>query len=146
MWEVGDIYEDEASGNVYKILSTTDFSVSFLGTVNKKQKNIVVPNTIMIENVKYKVTQIGAKAFYNQKKLQKVTIGKQIRKIGAKAFWGCKKLRNIKLNTVLLKKEMIGNKAFLCGGKVRVKVPKEVKDTYEKVLKEKGLKKLVIIS
>ena len=44
----------------------------------------------MLDGVKCRVTEIGAKAFQNQKYLTKVTIGANVEKIGTKAFYGGK--------------------------------------------------------
>ena len=50
---------------------------------------------MVISGVTYKVTAIEKKAFSGCKKLNKVTIGKNVAKIGAKAFYGCSKLKTL---------------------------------------------------
>ncbi len=54
---------------------------------------VSVPNTVKLYGVSYKVTAIGKKAFYNNRKLRSVTVGKNVKQIRAKAFHGCTKLR-----------------------------------------------------
>lgn len=69
-----------------------------------------VPDTIKISGKTYKVTAIASAAFKGNKKLKKITIGKNVTSIGAKAFYGDKKLAALKINSKKLNK--IGECAF----------------------------------
>ena len=63
---------------------------------NKKNvKKVVIKGTVKINGVKYKVTSIGAKAFKGNKKLTKVTIGKNVKRIKSNAFAGCSALKTV---------------------------------------------------
>ena len=59
---------------------------------DKNATEVDIPATIKIDGVSYKVTMVAAKAFKNSKKLEKVTIGKNVTYIGMGAFAGCSKL------------------------------------------------------
>ncbi len=63
---------------------------------NKKNvKKVVIKGAVKINGVKYKVTSIGAKAFKGNKKLTKVTIGKNVKRIKSNAFAGCSALTTV---------------------------------------------------
>lgn len=61
--------------------------VTVTGASKKTYKSIKIPATVKINGYKFKVTAIKAKAFAGNKKLKKITIGKNIKKIGKKAFY-----------------------------------------------------------
>ncbi len=61
--------------------------VTVTGPVKKTYKAVKIPASVNINGYKFNVTKIKAKAFLNNKKLKKVTIGKKIKKIGKKAFY-----------------------------------------------------------
>ena len=62
-------------------------AVAYQKNSEKSKKNIKVPDTVTIGGVKYKVTSIAPKAFSNNKKLTRITIGKNVEEIGKKAFY-----------------------------------------------------------
>ncbi len=128
----------------YVITSVKKKTATFYRLNTKKKTSYTVPDTVKIEGVKYKVTKIAAKAFKNQKKLKKVTIGKNITSIGKQAFYGCKKLKKITIKTTKLK--TVGKQAFKgIHKKATIKVPKKKYKKYKKLLKGKGQKKTVKI-
>lgn len=87
----------------------------------------------------YKVTSIGAKAFNNNKKLTKVTIGTNIVKINSNAFFNCKNLKTVTIKSVHLTGKTANKKAFKnAHKKLVIRVPKKVKRIYKKIFK--GLK------
>lgn len=99
------------SGNYhYKITSTTKQTAEIVGSKDKKQKTIAVPESVLLFGKKYKVTSIGAKAFRNNKQVTAAVIGKQVVKIGKNAFAGCTKLKKVNIKSTKLKE--IGSKAF----------------------------------
>ena len=93
--------------------------------VSKKIKSVTIPATISSNGAKYKVTAIKNGAFSGCKKLQKVSIGKNVTSIGNNAFKGCIKLKTIKGGKNLTK---IGAKAFYgCKTLKSVVIPAKVK-------------------
>lgn len=72
--------------------------------IKKAKKKIVIPSTISINGYDYQVTEIGKNAFSNQKKLQEVVIGENIKKIGKNAFSDNRKLKNIVIKAKNIKK------------------------------------------
>ena len=133
-----DTYVDNSSGATYLI--TSNSAIAYVSSkANKTSVN--VPAEVKIGNKKYKVTEIKANAFKNNKKLKKVTIGKNIKKIGKNAFYGCKNLKKITVKTTKLTKKSIGKNAFAkMNAKAKVKVPKKKLKVYKKILKARGVK------
>lgn len=119
------------------------------GTVEYKntkvqKSNIAIPDTIAIDGNAYKVTSISKNAFKNNKKLKKVTIGKNITKINANAFQGCKNLNTITIKSKNIKS--IGKNAFKgIKAKARIKVPSSRLSKYKKMFARKGQKRTVRI-
>lgn len=115
-------------------------TVAVTGIVNKKTASVKIPATIKIYEKTYKVTAVADKAFKNNKKLTKVTIGKNVKTIGSKAFYGCKKLTKITIQTSKLTTKSVGSKAFTgVSKKAKVYLPKKNAKAYKKLLKSKGL-------
>ena len=86
------------SGNfLYKITASTASQKTVLLSkpVKKNLTSATIPATIKIQGHIYKVTSISDKAFYKNKKLSKVTIGKNVISIGKNVFNGCVKLKSI---------------------------------------------------
>ena len=127
----------------YKVTNVEKKTVSLIGTENKKKiTSLTVKDKVEIEGVSCTVTEIGAKAFYNYKKLKSVTIGKNVVKIGKKAFMGCKQLKTIKIKGKLLSK--VGKNAWKgISKKAVMNVPKAKKREYKKLLAKKGQPKSV---
>ena len=135
------IARNSATGETCRIIQPGQ-TVEYLTAPNKK--TVTVPDTIVINGVRHKVTSIGNNAFKNNKKLKSVVIGKNITKIGKKAFFGCQNLKKITIKTTKLKAKTVGAKAFTKAGsknygKLTVKVPKKSLKSYRKILKKKGL-------
>ena len=138
-----------------------------LSAKDKKAKKITIPKTVTVDNVKYQVTGIAAKAFKNSKKLQSivipdtiteigagsfegcknlksVTIGKNVTSIGKNAFKNCKNLKKITVKSTKLKK--VGKGALTgINRKCVIKVPKKKLKSYKSLFKGKGQKKSVKI-
>lgn len=96
------------NGYQYKVTSAS--TITYMGAGNRAARKIIIPKTVKVKGVTYKVTAIGEKAFVRNKYLRSVVIGKNIKKISQKAFSGCKNLRTITLKTKKLNK--IGRNAF----------------------------------
>ena len=83
-------------------------TVTVIGS-KKQLKSITIPATVTYRKMKFKVTEISKNAFKKQKKLTKVTIGKNVTKIGENAFYGDKKLSKVTIGKNVTK---IGANAF----------------------------------
>lgn len=81
--------------------SSSKKEVIYSGPQNKSVKSVVIPSTIQIGTVTYRVTTISANAFENCKQLKTVKLGKNITKIGKNAFSGCTKLSKVTLSSKL---------------------------------------------
>ena len=121
-------------GNQYTVLKA-GLSVRF-SKANPKAKTVTIPNTITVNGISYKVAEVGANAFKNNKKVKKVTIGANVVKIANKAFNKCPILRNVIIKTTLLTKKTASKKCFnKVHKKMVIKVPKKVKKSYVKIFK-----------
>ena len=139
--------------------------MAYIGTTNKKATQVKVPDTVSVNGVTYKVTSIADKAFYKNKKMKTVTVGKNVisigkgafqnctnlktvtikskvlNKIGANAFSGDKKLTKITLKTGKLTKKSIGKNALKgTAKKLVIKVPGNKVSPYKRYFKNKGSK------
>lgn len=109
-------------------------TVTVIGS-KKQLKSITIPATVTYQKMKFKVTEISKNAFKKQKKLTKVTIGKNVTKIGANAFYGDKKLSKVTIKGKNLKK--IDKNAFKKIKKsATFKVPKGKAKAYKNLLKK----------
>ena len=121
-------------GNQYTVLKA-GLTVRF-SKANPKAKTVTIPNTIKVDGISYKVAEVGANAFKNNKKVKKVTIGANVVKIANKAFNKCPSLRNVIIKTTLLTKKTASKKCFnKVHKKMVIKVPKKVKKSYAKIFK-----------
>lgn len=121
-------------GNQYTVLKA-GLTVRF-SKANPKAKTVTIPNTITVDGISYKVAEVGANAFKNNKKVKEVTIGANVVKIANKAFNKCPSLRNVIIKTTLLTKKTASKKCFSkVHKKMIIKVPKKVKKTYVKIFK-----------
>lgn len=106
---------------------------------NAKKKSITIPATIKADGISYKVTEVGANAFKNNKNVKKVVIGANVVKIANKAFNKCPNLKSVVIKTTLLTKKTASKKCFSkVNKKMVIKVSKKSKKTYAKIFK--GLK------
>ncbi|WP_026498402.1 leucine-rich repeat protein [Butyrivibrio sp. WCD2001] len=161
--KAGDKLVDPNTGSTYILKS--DGSVGFSSPSNNGS-NITIPSDVTINGVTYPVTSILPKAFNNNKRIKKVTVGKNVTvidyaafknatnlsrldlkssnvtTIGKGAFFGCKKLKTININGNQLKK--VFNGAFRnTKRKANVTIYAKDKNIYKKLVKElkkKGLK------
>ncbi len=159
----GTVLKDKKNNVSYRVLAQD--RVEFYKADNKATTKIVIPFTVLMDGVKFKVTNISDNAFNGCKKLKSVTIGKfvttignkaftkctslkkivipsGVTKIGKKAFYGCKRLKSITIKTKKLTGKSVGIRAFKgIHKKAVIKVPKKQKKTYTKWLKKKGITK-----
>lgn len=105
---------------------------------SKNVRTIVIPDQIKMNGYTFQVTKIGRKAFYSQKRLAKVTIGKNIKTIEQYAFAKCIKLKQIEIKSASIKK--VGKNAFSqIPKKNRVKIPGKCKKKYAVWMKRNKL-------
>lgn len=91
----GQVFKDVKTKAYYKILSVTATGgkAAYLRPVDKKVKKVTIKETVTFKGKRFKITQIGNKAFKDYKKLQKVTIGRKVSVIGKKTFANCRSLK-----------------------------------------------------
>ena len=65
----------------------------------KSAATVTIPDVIDVDGFSVPVTSIADKAFYKNKKLKTITIGKNIKTIGKSAFASCAKLKTVKGGT-----------------------------------------------
>ena len=131
---------NRVSYKVTKVENANNAQVS-ITSLDKKKTSITIPDYIMINGVKCKVTSIEKKALYKGKKLKKITIGKNVQIIADNAFNGCKNLKSITIKSTILKK--VGKNAIKgIHKKATIKVPKKQYKQYKKLFSKKiGFKK-----
>ena len=100
----------KVNGHTYKV--TAKGKVAFT-KCKANAKTVAIPATIKIKGVTHKVTSIAKNAFKNNKKLTKVTVGKNVTKVGTNAFKGCTKLKTVKLASSITKKKKTALKKLL---------------------------------
>ena len=71
--------------------------------------DIIIPETVVLENISYRVTSIGDEAFYLCYNLTSVTIPDSVTSIGNRAFGGCGDLTSITIPDGVTS---IGNRVF----------------------------------
>lgn len=140
-YRIGDVLS--SNGLRYRVTDAgqTQGQVQLIGTTGAVRKNLVIPAEIasLSTGQRFRVTAIGNNAFKNQKKLRKVTIGKNVSAIGKRAFFNCKKLKTITIKSKMLTKKTVGAKAFRgIYARASVKVPKKKRTLYRKILRAKG--------
>ncbi len=161
---IGTILKDSKNKVSYKV-NAQGKTVAFYRADDKTATKMVIPDTVTINGINYKVTEISDNAFSGCKKMKSVAIGKYVTvigniaffkctflkkitiptsvvKIGKKAFYGCKKLKTVNIKTKKLKSKSVGAQAFKgIYKKAVIKVPKKQKKSYKKWLKKKGITK-----
>ena len=151
------------NGVMYKVVRTDKKSYAVVCGVNSTTKSCKIPNTVTLNGVRYKVTQISSligaekvvsvtignnvgvinkKAFIKCKKLKKVVIGKNITTIKKQAFFNLPNLKTVVIKSTKLKK--VETRAFFKkSGNITFKLPKKYRKKYIKILKKSKLPKKV---
>lgn len=117
----------------YKISSNrkSSHTVFVTGAVKKTYSKLTIPHYVTWKKQKYTVTGIAPRAFANQKKLKKVTIGKGITTIGNGSFYKCRMLSSVNILSRQLR--YVGIRSFTgINKKARCYVPKGKKSAYRK--------------
>ena len=142
--KVGQVIKAEGQYGVftYKVTGKDTVEVKSITAKGKAKKSVKIFDKIKASGKTWKVTSVAANALKGNKKMESLTIGKNVRKIGKNAFTGCKKLKSITIKTKKLTTKTVKKGAFNgISKKVVVKVPKSKYKTYKKLLPAKGLKK-----
>lgn len=91
-------------GIYYNKTSTTEVEVTYKSLSDNTDAyagDLVVPETVTIEGVTYRVTGIGQMAFYTSANLTSVTLPEGIVKIGQVAFGICPKLTTVHISSTV---------------------------------------------
>ncbi len=120
-------------------------TVSYMKSTNSKAKAITIPDAVKVDGITYKVTGIASNAFAGNKKLTKVTIGKNVTSIGKSAFKKCTKLKYVTIKSTSLK--TIGSNAFNGDKNLKTIIIKSKKLTSKRIGKNafKGTNKKLVI-
>lgn len=130
-------------GVTYTCASVKNKKPEFVYTRLKSRKaTVTIPAAITYQGVSCKVVSVAEGAFKNDRKLKKLTIGKNVKIIGKNAFKNCKNLKQLTIKSKHLTKKTVGKDAFRgIAAKAKVKVMgSKVKD-YKKILTLRGLSK-----
>lgn len=122
----GKVLTDALTGAKYKVTrsGTEDATVEYMKST-VAGTSLVVPASVKIDGVIYKVTSIGANAFKNNRKIVKINIGDGVITIGTGAFSGCTKLKSVVLGKNVTS---IESKAFYkCSRLTKITIPSTVK-------------------
>lgn len=135
---------DESSKAIYKITKSAlkKGTVTYVAPVDEEAGEVIVPDTITIHGVKFRVTAIEKNVFRGNKNIKSVTIGKNVKTIGANAFRDCSKLKVIIIKSTKQTIQKIGSKAFAkTPQKLTVKLPKKKFNSYKAILIKRGISK-----
>lgn len=100
-----------------------------------KAEKVTIPDKITFLGKDYKVIGIADNAFAKNKKIKKITLGKNIKTIGKQAFFKCKNLKQVTIRSTVLKK--VGSKAFYGNAKaLKVQAPKSKRTKYRKLIEK----------
>lgn len=107
--------EQAVDGLLYRVLDQEKKTAVCTGRIAENTV-VTVPETVMLNGMEYQVVQIAEGAFADSGKLKEITIGANVAEIEPKAFFQCKKLKKVTIHADNLKK--IGTDAF---GKIHKK-------------------------
>ena len=142
--QVGDPVMDTASKAIYKVTqaSSTVKTVEFI-LPSGSAKTVTIPDNIVVKGTTYQVTSVADSAFKNNKTIQTVKLGRNVKAIGTNAFAGCSKLKKVTLSS---NTTTIGSKAFYkCTGLTSITIPSKVNKIGSKAFYGcKKLKKITI--
>lgn len=113
-------------------------TVAIAGTTysrsDKKFASLTIADTVVIGDVRFKITSVSANAFSRYTALKNVTIGNNVTSIGANAFLSCKNLKKMTIKSAKLKS--VGAKAFSgTYSKITFAVPRNKVTAYKKLIK-----------
>jgi hypothetical protein len=144
--KVGKIFSRKASNGRYKITKATgNRTVTYLSPLKKSKRTYKIPAKVTYKGKTYKVTKVAKKAFYGNKNLVYLELGKNIKQIGARAFANCTSLRYIMVKTNKIAESAVGYHAFYGdSSSIRVKTSPERWRRYARAFMREGLPNGVI--
>ena len=125
----------EINGVFYNIIKDADceLEVTYKSSISDKSYSgdVIIPQNVTYNGIAYKVTSIGAYAFYQCSKLSTVSLPESITSILGRAFCECSSLKSINVpNSV----SFIGAFAFYgCSNLVSINIPPNVSKIYDSV-------------
>lgn len=144
--KVGQVIKAEGQYGVftYKVTGKDTVEVKSITAKGKTKKSVKIFNKIKASGKTWKVTSVAANALKGNKKMESLTIEKNVRKIGKNAFANCRKLKKVTIKSKKI--NTIGKNAFKnINENATVKVPKAQKKKYAKLLNKAKLSKKVKI-
>ena len=114
-------------------------TVAIAGTTysrsDKKFASLTIADTVVVGDVRFKITSVSANAFSRYTALKNVTIGNNVTSIGSNAFLSCKNLKKMTIKSAKLKS--VGAKAFSgTYSKITFAVPRNKATAYKKLIKK----------
>ena len=129
--------ELENNGIKYRIADAAG-NLSAIG-LTSSPKTVTVPDVVNFAGFNLNVTDVAANFMKGNKKTKTVTIGSNVTTIGKQAFYNCKKLKKVTIKSKKIKS--FGVKAFGKNAeKFTLKLPKSCKKSYKKLLKKAKIK------
>ncbi|MBS6722063.1 MAG: leucine-rich repeat protein [Clostridiales bacterium] len=122
---VGSVLVEEKTGGVYKVLRVSGGTgeVQYMKPTGTSS-TAVVPDTVTINGVLYRVTEISDNAFKGNINLRKVVIGRYVKRIGKNAFANCKRLQSVTMGSAVT---VIDDKAFFkCTSLKKITIPGQI--------------------
>lgn len=106
------------------LLEEETLTAEVIKNPNGYRGNIIIPETIVFNEVTYRVTSVGKQAFGNCFSLTSVVIPNSVTRIGRDAFWGCDSLKSIVISNGVTS---IGEAAFMeCDSLNSIVIPNSV--------------------
>ena len=136
---------DESTNATFIVTSSEgeEPTVEYIGVLDVIEKIVTIPETITVDDVTYKVTEIANKAYANNKTLEKVVISNNIESIGDGAFSGCTNLKSVSIPASVTE---IGDTAFAnCTALTKVIIPAKVTKIKKNAFKNNRKLKTIII-
>ena len=142
-----EAFKDNKSDALYKIDDESGSNeAAYVAPANNKTKTCTVPDTVIADGKKCKVTVIKSGAFKNNSKVVTIKVGKNVTKIEDYAFKNCAKLKTIVIKSKKLTSKSLSRKTFKgISKKTTIKVPKAKLKTYKKLFRKNGLSNKVKI-
>lgn len=121
-----DFYVD---GIYYSIINDSEVAVTYMGSYSDQYSNdysgdVVIPDTVVFNEVTYFISFIDDEAFENCSRLTSIDIPNTVTSIGRQAFFGCSDLTSVSIpNSVIY----IGDQAFeQCTKLESIEIPNSV--------------------
>ncbi len=127
--------DEEYTTDLGTFVALSKNTVSFFEMADTDATELNIPDTVTIGSIKAKVVEIDPEACVNNKKLQKVTIGKNVKIVGELAFYKCKNLKEVRIRSTKIK-EFQDDCFTKINSKCKFYVKNSVKKKYKKMISE----------